>query len=97
MTDNILESLASLPSLGKYNANDRYHDFRKTFSSVEGQRVLRYLLERGGVFQEPPLVPPVDPYMLAAHRGKRQMALEIFACYNNEPQPQATTATRKKE
>lgn len=97
MSDNILEDLATLPSLANYTNKDRYHDFRKTFSSVEGQRVLRYILESGGVFNEPPLVSPVDSHMLAAHRGKRQMALMIFACYNNEPREQPPTAKRKKE
>ena len=96
--DDTLEAFAKLPSLGeKYTKEDRYRDFRKTFGGEEGRRVLRYILERGGVFNEPPLISPVDSHMLAAHRGKRQMALEIFACYNNEPPVQPQHATRKKE
>ena len=97
MSDNLLEDMATLPSLANYTKQDRYHDFRKTFGTIEGQKVLRYILERGGVFNEPPLVSPIDAFMLAAHRGKRQLALEIFACYNNEPREQPTTAKRKKE
>lgn len=95
--DDTLDALAKLPTLGgKYTKEDRYRDFRKTFGgSVEGQRVLRYILERGGVFSEPPLTSPVDSHLLAAHRGKRQMALEIFACYNNEPPVQPQNATRR--
>lgn len=94
--DNLLEALATLPDIGNYTANDRFHDFRKTFGTVEGQRVLRYILERGGVFSEPPLASPVDSHLLAAHRGKRQTALEIFSFYTNEPPPQPEKQTSKK-
>lgn len=97
MSEDLLESLAKLPTLQGLTAQDIYHDFRKVFGgSKEGKRVLRYILERGGIFSEPTLQSPVDPLMLAAHRGKRQMALEIFARYNNEPPERKTKATRKQ-
>ena len=86
MSDNPLEHLEELPSIKNYTNNDRYHDFRKVFTTDEGKRVLRYILERGGVFKEPALVSPIDPCMLAAQRGRRQLALEIMAFTYNEPQ-----------
>lgn len=97
MSDDILAAMEKLPTLEGYTKKDRYNDFRKLFGgSKEGKRALRYILERGGVFNEPALKSPIDPLMLAAHRGKRQMALEIFAFYNNEPPEQPTKATRKQ-
>lgn len=95
--DPLLESLAALPDIGNYKADDRYHDFRKTFGPAEGQRVLRYILQRAGVFSEPPLASPVDSHLLAAHRGKRQIALEILAFYTNEPPPKQEKQVSKPE
>ena len=96
MSDKLLDALAHLPRLENYTEKDRHHDFRRVFSSTEGQKVLRYLLEWGGVFNEPALKSPVDPLMLAAHRGRRQLALGIFAAYHNEPPEQPTKATQKQ-
>lgn len=94
MGDDVLEWVSPLPRLENYTAKDRYSDFRKLFmGSVEGKRVLRYILERGCVFQESALLSPIDSHMLAAQRGKRQLALEILAFTNNEP-PERPTKTR---
>ena len=80
------EALAGLPRSENYTKKDQYTDFRKTFMGTdEGKRVLRRIMELGCVFSEPKLVSPIDSYMLAAFRGKRQLALEIFATTNNEP------------
>jgi hypothetical protein len=96
VSEELLDAFARLPALENYTLKDRHHDFRKTFGSTEGQKVLRYILEWGGVFNEPSLKSPVDPLMLAAHRGRRQIALGIFAIYNNEPPEQPDKATRKQ-
>ena len=78
--------LASLPKPENYTKKDQYRDFRHVFMQTEdGKRVLRRIMELGCVFHEPRLVSPVDPLMLAAFRGKRQLALEIFSLTNDEP------------
>lgn len=97
MTD-ILDYLAQLPPLENYTANDRFHDFKKVFTSTpEGKRALRYILERGGVFQAQALASPIDSHMLATHDGKRRMALEILAFVYNEPKGQPPKQTRKRQ
>lgn len=95
MTD-LLDQLSQLPRLLNYTPDDIYHDYHLLFSTDEGKRVLRHILERGGVFNEPKLVSPVDSHMLAAQRGKRQMALEILAFVYNEPKPKPSKQTKEE-
>ena len=98
MTDSF-DALADLPSPPEnYTDLDRYRDFRVVFMQTdEGRRVLRRIMEMGCIFAEPRLISPIDPYMLAAFRGKRQLALEIFKTMNDEPQAEkpATQARAK--
>lgn len=97
MSDDLLEYLSQLPQLEGYTEKDRFHDFRKTFTETpEGKRALRYILQRGCIFQEPKLMSPIDSHMLAAFRGKRQLALEILSFVNNEPPERPTKTTRIK-
>ena len=85
MTD-LFDALSDLPKPENYTPQDQYRDFRLVFMGTEeGRRVLRLIMELGCVFNEPRLVSPIDPYMLTAFRGKRQLALEIFRLINNEP------------
>ena len=95
---DLLTELANLPLLENYTAQDQYHDFRRIFmGSDEGKRVLRRILEKGYVFRDPPITHPIDPYLMAVHRGYRRLALEILGTVENEPQEQPTqTQTRIK-
>ena len=67
--NDLLDQLSELPRLTNYTPEDVYQDYHQLFTTDAGKRVLRHILERGGVFNEPKLVSPVDPYMLAAQRG----------------------------
>ena len=97
MTDPF-DTLAALPSPPEsYTALDRYRDFRVVFMQTdEGGRVWRRIMEMGCVFEEPRLTSPVDPYMLVAYRGKRQLALEIFKTTTDEPRTEKP-ATQGKQ
>ena len=95
MTD-LLTELSSLPLLESYTLQDQYHDFRRVLmGSDEGQRVLRRILEMGGVFRDHPLASPIDPYLMAVHRGERRLALTILNAVENEPKEQPAQARRK--
>lgn len=94
--DDLLDQLSQLPRLQNYTAADIYQDYHRLFTSDEGKRVLRHILERGGVFNEPKLISPVDSHMLAAQRGKRQMALEILALVYNEPKAKPNKQTKEE-
>ncbi len=86
MANDLLDWLGVLPHVEGYTPKDQYSDFRKVFmGTVEGKRVLRRIMEIGGVFNKPALISPIDPYMLAALDGKTRLALEILAFVNNEP------------
>lgn len=91
---DLLQYLSELPVLEKYLPNDRYHDFVNTFKTHEGQRVLRYILERGGVFNDAPITNPIDPHLASIERGKRRLALEILSYTYNEPPPKPTKQKR---
>ena len=85
---DLLAELAELPLLDNYTVQDQYHDFVRTLKgSDEGKRVLRRIMEMGGVFQDHPLSQPIDPYLMAVHRGERRLALKILAAVENEPKP----------
>ena len=94
--NDLLDEISQLPRLTNYTAEDVYHDYHRLFTSDEGKRVLRHILERGGVFNEPKLISPIDPCMLAAQRGKRQMALEILAFVYNEPKARPVKQTKEE-
>ena len=92
--DDLLDQVSQLPRLVNYTPEDIYQDYR-LFTTDAGKRVLRHILERGGVFNVPKLVSPVDSHMLAAQRGKRQMALEILAFVYNEPKQKPVKQTNQ--
>ncbi len=96
---NLLEWTASLPRLDNYTEKDQYHDFRKVFmgdsTAVEGQRVLRRIMELGCIFNHPPLVSPIDPLMQMALLGKRYLAVKILEIVNNEPHERPTQAAKR--
>ncbi len=96
---NLLEWTANLPRLDNYTEKDQYHDFRKVFTgdstAVEGQRVLRRIMELGCIFNQPPLVSPIDSYMLAAIHGRRYLALKILSNVNNEPHERPTQTAKR--
>ena len=96
-TPDVLDMLQALPSVDGYTPMDRYRDFKKVFSTEEGKRILREILSWGRVFRTPSFRSPIDPYAMAVTFGERNMALKLLATINQEPRPQATTATRKKE
>lgn len=96
MTDSdLLEALTSFPSQQNYTPKDRYHDFRRIFTSDEGKRVLREILSWGGMFRPSVIGNPVDPYRMAIREGERNMALRLLAAIYNEP-PERPEKTGKR-
>jgi hypothetical protein len=90
--------IADLPRLENYDNKEQYRDFRKVFMGTEeGKRVLRRIMELGSVFQQSALVSPVDPYMLAAFRGRSYLALKILSIVNNEPAEPPTQTTKRED
>lgn len=63
---------------------DRLVDYRRTFSSDYGQRVLADMLRRGGVMQSSFVAG--DPQMTAFREGRRRVALEIIETINRNPE-----------
>jgi len=84
-------------SNANYSKKDRYHDFRRLFTSTdEGQRVFNEIISWGKLFSTSITPSPVDPLAMAAREGERNMALKLLTIVNNEPKEQ-TTKTRNKK
>lgn len=92
----MLQTLADLPHDKNYSSTDKYHDFRKVFGSIEGQRVFRELLSWGHMFQSTVYGSPIDPYALAVRGAEQNYAIKLLAAYSNEPPVQQTTQKREK-
>jgi len=90
-----LEVLANLPLVKNYTPADKYHDFRKVFSTPEGQRVFREILGWGHIFKPSLSGDPIDPLAMAVREGERNNSLRLLATYNNEPVQQANTQKRE--
>jgi hypothetical protein len=68
-----------------YTDIDRYRDFRRVFlDTPRGRRVLWQLLEMGNLFA-PIAVLPADPYAAYHRDGARNLALNIMAILNADP------------
>jgi hypothetical protein len=80
----------------RYTPKDKYHDFRKLFTSDEGKRVLREIVSWGRILKAPVLTNPVDPYLLAIQEGERNIVRRLLVTINNEPvEPPAHTEHAK--
>ena len=93
--DILAELLATLPSRDGYSPVDRYRDFRKTFETDEGKRVLSEILSWGRIFRTPVLGKPIDPYAMAIAFGERNMALKLMAAVYTEPVDKPQRARKK--
>lgn len=85
------DPVAFLDRLGRssvgddYTDIDRYRDFRRVFlDSPRGRRVLWQLFEMGNLFA-PVAVLPADPYEAYHRDGARNLALNIMAILNADP------------
>jgi hypothetical protein len=85
------DPVAFLERLGRsrvgesYTDIDRYRDFRRVFlESPSGRRVLWQLFEMGNLFA-PVAVLPADPYAAYHRDGARNLALNILAILNADP------------
>ncbi len=92
-----LETLASLPAAEGYTPNDRYHDFKKLFTTDEGKRALREILSWCHLLKPSIIGSPIDSHLMAMREGERNIGLRLLATINNEPRPQPERTTRKKE
>lgn len=85
------DPVAFLERLGRsrvgenYTDIDRYRDFRRVFlDTPRGRRVLWQLFEMGNLFA-PVAVLPADPYAAYHRDGARNLALNILAILNADP------------
>lgn len=85
------DPVAFLERLGRsrvgqnYTDIDRYRDFRQVFlESPGGRRVLWQLFEMANLFA-PVAVLPADPYAAYHRDGARNLALNILAILNADP------------
>lgn len=80
-----LERLSRSRTGDNYTEIDRYRDFRRVFlDTPQGQRVLWQLFEMGYLFAPVALL-PADPYAAYHRDGARNMALNILAILNADP------------
>lgn len=90
-----LERLASARVGEDYSDADRYRDFRRLFlETPRGRRVLWQIFEMGNLFA-PVAVLPSDPYAAYHRDGARNLALNILAILNADPN--AMTEQRDRE
>ena len=85
------DPVAFLERLGRsrggesYTDIDRYRDFRRVFLDTPGgRRVLWQLFEMANLFA-PVAVLPADPYAAYHRDGARNLALNIMAILNADP------------
>ena len=85
------DPVAFLERLGRarvgddYTDIDRYRDFRRVFlDTPRGRRVLWQLFEMGYLFAPVALL-PADPYAAYHRDGARNLALNIMAILNADP------------
>jgi hypothetical protein len=64
-------------------ARRRPDDFRNTFTTGHGRRVLTYLMQSYHVFS--PTHTMGDPYQSAYHEGQRSVVLQILSFMNLNP------------
>ena len=95
--DPTLETLTSLPAAEGYTPNDRWHDFRKVFTSDEGKRALREILSWCHLLKPSIISTPIDSHLMAMREGERNIGLRLLATINNEPRPKPERTTRQKE
>ncbi len=94
---DILDFVMTLTGSKSYTPKERYHDFRRVFMETdEGRRVLREILSWGKLFQPGLMGNPIDPYLMAVHKGEQNMALRLLATVYNEPPERATQTLSKK-
>lgn len=90
-----LDALAKLPTAENYTSKDRYHDFRKSFSTPEGQRTLREILSWCHLLKPSVYGIPIDPHLVSMKEGERNIGLKLLHTYHNEP-PERPEKTRRK-
>jgi hypothetical protein len=80
-----LERLGAARLGDDYGETDRYRDFRRLFlGTPRGRRVLWQIFEMGNLFA-PVAVLPSDPYAAYHRDGARNLALNILAILNADP------------
>ena len=93
--EQTLQMLADLPSTEGYPPKDKYHDFRKLFTTTpEGKRVFAEILSWGHMFKTSVVGRPVDPNLTHIRDGERNIALRLLATVNNEPSDKPKAAVR---
>jgi len=90
MDEEILAVINSLPSTEGYTQQARYHDFRRVFDNVEGQKVLAEILSWGRLFRTPALGNPIDPNKAMITIGEANFARKLLVTYTLEPPEQPT-------
>lgn len=90
-----LETLANLPAANNYTQKERYHDFRKVFTTPEGARVLREILAWCHLLKPSVYGAPIDSNLVLMKEGERNIGLRLLFTYNNEP-PEQPQRTRRK-
>lgn len=95
--EQTLETLANLPTAEGYTPNDRFHDFKKLFTSDEGKRALREILSWCHLLKPSVIGSPVDSHLMAMREGERNIGLRLLATINNEPRPRPERTIRQKE
>jgi hypothetical protein len=93
---DLLDQLSSLAAPENYNPKDRYHDFKRTFSTDEGKRVLREILSWGRMFKPSIQGAPIDPYLMAIREGERNLVLRLLATVYIEPPEPKTRQTHRR-
>ena len=92
--ESTLETLANLPPNEGYTPNDRWQDFRKSFTTDEGKRVLREIISWCHLLRPSIVNSPVDSHLMAMREGERNIGLRLLATINNEPRPKPERTTR---
>lgn len=89
-----LDALTSLPHSENYTQKERYSDFRKTFSTPEGQRTLREILSWCHLLKPSVYGSPIDSNLVLLKEGERNIGLRLLTTYHNEP-PERPDRARK--